>query len=159
MITAYLIGDQQLLERLRALPGIVNSGLVRGITRLGIDLQRTLQQDSLGGQLRSRARPPNLRADLRVEQSGGTITASVCTDLQNVSPHTHGRAGTTNVRASLRHKRGAFVRPIAKKAIGAPTSDRGPGLPERSFLRSALDSMTPAVRDEVETTLGEAISQ
>ncbi len=158
MISAHLIGDQQLLERLRALPSIVNSGLVRGFTRLGIDLQRTLQ-DSLGGQLRSRARPPNSRTDLRVEQSGGTITAKVRADLQNAAAREHGLSGTANVRASLRHKRGAFVRPVAKKAIGAPAGDHGPDLPEGSFLRSALDSMTPAVRDEVEATLEEAVSQ
>jgi len=45
MITAYLVGDQQLLERLCTLPEAINSGLVRGITRLGIGLQRTLRQD------------------------------------------------------------------------------------------------------------------
>ena len=156
MITAYLIGDQQMLERLRMLPSAVNSGLVRSITRLGIDLQRLLQQDSDGGQaLRSRARPLKSRADLRVEQSSGTITASVCTDLRNVSS----RAGTPNIRASLRHARGAFIRPIAKKVMGVPAGDRGPALPERSFLRSALDNMTPAVRDGVEATLAEAVSQ
>jgi hypothetical protein len=158
MISAHLIGDQQLLERLHALPSVVNSGLVRSFTRLGIDLQRTLQ-DSLGDQLRSRARPPNWRADLRVEQSGGTITASVCTDLQNGAARKHGLRGTADLRARLRHERGAFARPVAKKTIGAPASDRGPGLPEGSFLRSALDRMTPAVRDEVEATLEEAVSQ
>ncbi len=158
MISAHLIGDQQLLERLRALPSIVNSGLVRGLTRLGTDLQRTLQ-DSLGDQLRSRARPPNSRADLRIEQSGGTITASVCADLQNAAVREHVLRGTANLRANLRHERGAFARPVAKKAIGAPAGGRGPDLPEGSFLRSTLDSMTPAVRDEVEATLEEAVSQ
>jgi hypothetical protein len=153
MITVHLIGDQQLLERLHAIPSVVNSGLVRGITRLGIDLQRTLQQDSLGGQLRSRVRPPNSPADLRVEQSGGTITANLCIARE------HGLTGTANVRTSLRHRRGAFVSPVAKKANGAPVSDRRPDLPEGSFLRSVLDSMTPEVRDQVEATLEEAVSQ
>jgi hypothetical protein len=153
MITAYLIGDQQLLERLRALPSVVNSGLVRGITRLGLDLQRTLQQDSLGDQLRSRTRPLNSRTDLRVEQSGGTIAASLRIAREQ------GLTGTSNVRVSLRHRQRAYLRPVAKKVIGAPVGDRGPALPEGSFLRSALDSMTPAVRDEVEATLEEAVSQ
>jgi hypothetical protein len=153
MITAYLTGDQQLLERLQALPGVVNSGLVRGITRLAIDLQRTLQQDSLGGQLRSRTRPPNSRAELRVEQSGGTITAKLCTARDR------GLTGTANVRVTLLHKRGAFVSPAAKKVVGAPVGDHAPILPQGSFLQSALDSMTPAVRDEVEGALEEAVSQ
>jgi hypothetical protein len=32
-------------------------------------------------------------------------------------------------------------------------------LPERSFLRSALEDMAPAIRDEVEAALAEAVSQ
>ena len=151
MITAYLTGDQSLLERLQALPGVVNSGLVRGIARLAIDLQRTLQQDSLGGQLRSRTRPPNSRAELRVEQSGGAITAKLCTARDR------GLTGTANVRVTLLHKRGAFLSPAAKKVVGAPVG--APVLPQGSFLQSALDSMTPAVRDEAEGALEEAVSQ
>ena len=155
MITAYLIGDQQLLERLRALQSVANSGLVRGITQLGIDLQGLLQQGYLDGG----RRPQEPRTELSVEQSGGTITASVRTDLQTAVAREHGLVGTSNVRANLRRSRAAFVRPNAKKAIGAPTSHRGPGLSERSFLRSALDSMTPAVRDGIEATLAEAMAQ
>ncbi len=54
MITAYLVGDQQLLERLCTLPEAINSGLVRGITRLGIGLQRTLRQDNISGRVPTR---------------------------------------------------------------------------------------------------------
>jgi hypothetical protein len=109
--------------------------------------------------LRNGSRPQRPLTELSVEQSGGTITASVFTDLQAAVAGEHGLAGTPNVRASLRRNRTAFARPTAEKAIGAPTGARRPGLPERSFLRSALDSMTPAVRDGVEAALAEAISQ
>jgi len=51
MITAYLVGDQQVLQWLDTLPGAINSGLVRSITRLGIGLQRTLQQDNISGRV------------------------------------------------------------------------------------------------------------
>jgi hypothetical protein len=43
--------------------------------------------------------------------------------------------------------------------VGAPVGDHAPVLPQGSFLQSALDSMTPAVRDEVEGALEEAVSQ
>jgi hypothetical protein len=144
MITAYLVGDQQLLERLQALPGIVNSGLVRGITQLGIDLLR--------------AKRPSSSADLRVEQSGATITASVRLDSHNAA-RKDGVTGMTNVRADLRHKREVFLRPTAPKAAGALAGDGVPGLVEPSFLRSALDNMTSTVRDEIDATLAQAISQ
>ena len=37
--------------------------------------------------------------------------------------------------------------------------DRRIYLPERSFLRSAVEDIAPAIRDEVEAALAEAVSQ
>jgi hypothetical protein len=159
MITAYLVGNQQLLERLQALPGIVNSGLVRGITQLGIDLQRAVKRDARRDQPSRRStRGLASSADLRIEQSGPTITASACLDSHN-AVRKDGVAGTTNVRASLRRKREVFLSPSAPKAAGALAGDGVPGLVEPSFLRSALDNMTSTVRDEIDATLAQAISQ
>jgi len=159
MITAYLVGDQQLLKWLDTLPGVINSGLVRSITRLGIGLQRTLQQGNIGGRApTSRTAPLMSKSDFRIEQSGGTINASICLDFHN-AVWKEGQAGTTNIRTSLRRKREAFANPSARKVIGAPAEDGVPGLAEPSFLRSALDNMTSAVRDEIDATLTQATSQ
>ncbi|HKM71472.1 MAG TPA: HK97 gp10 family phage protein [Stellaceae bacterium] len=160
MITAYLVGDEQLLERLRALPDAINSGVLRGITQLGIELQRNVQQNKLSGQvLRSRTGSLKSSIDLRVDQSGGAITASVFTDSRYAGVQEYGFAGTVSVRASLRRIREAFGRPIAEKTISVRAYDRRMDLPERSFLRSALEDMTPTIRDAVETALTEAVSQ
>lgn len=160
MITAYLVGDEQLLERLRTLPDAVNSGLARSITQLGIDLQRNVQQDKLSGQvLRSRSGSLKSSIDLRVDQSGGAITASVFTDSPYAAVQEYGFAGTVSVRASLRRIREAFGRPIAEKSISVRGYDRRIDIPERSFLRSALEDMTPAIRDRIEAALAEAVSQ
>jgi hypothetical protein len=159
MITAYLVGDQQLLEWLDTVPGAINSGLVRSITRLGIGLQRTLQQDNIAGRVpTSRSAPLMSKSDFRIEQSDGTITASICLDFHN-AVRKGGLAGTTNVRTSLRRKREAFISPSAGKVIGAPAEDGVPGLAEPSFLRSALDNITSAVGDEIDATLAQATSQ
>ena len=158
MITAHLVGDQQLLERLQAIPGIVDSGLVRGITRLGIDLQRAVQRGARRD--RTSRRSVGLlssSADLRVEQSGATVTASISPDSHN-AVRKNGVTGTTNVRASLRRKREAFLSPTAPKAAGGLAGDGAPGRAEPSFLRSALDNMTPAVREGIDATLAQAIS-
>jgi hypothetical protein len=81
VITAYLVGDVQLLERLRALPEAIDSGLLRGITQLGIELQRHVQEDKLSGQvLRSRTGSLRSSISLQVDQNGGAVTASVFTD-------------------------------------------------------------------------------
>jgi Bacteriophage HK97-gp10, putative tail-component len=160
VITAYLVGDEQLLERLRALPDAINLGLLRGITRLGIELQSDVQQDKLSGQvLRSRTGLLRSSIDLRVDQSGGAITASVFSNSRYAGVQEYGFAGTVSVRASLRRIREAFGRPIAEKTISVRAHDRRMDLPERSFLRSALEDMTPAIRDGVEAALAEAVSQ
>ena len=159
MITAYLVGDQQLLKWLDTLPGAINSGLVRSITRLGIGLQRTFQQGNIGGRApTSRTAPLMSTSDFRIEQSSGTITASIRFGF-NDAVRKDRLAVTTNVRTSLRRRREAFVSPSAGKGIAASAGDGGPGFAEPSFLRSALDNMTSAVRDEIDATLGQATSQ
>jgi len=160
VITAYLAGDEQLLERLRALPDVFNSGLVRSITQLGIDLQRNVQQDKLGGHvLRSRTGALKSNIDLRVDQGARSVTTSVFTDLRYGAAQEYGFAGTVSVGASLRRIREAFGRPIAEKTISVRAFNRRMDLPERSFLRSALEDMTPAIRKGVEAALAEAVSQ
>src|SRR5437762_13813043 len=108
MITAYFVGDQQLLERIQALPEVVNSGLIRGITQLGIDLQRSVQRDARRDYASRRsARDPSSSADLHVEQSGATITASISFDPRDVVRR-GGVAGPTPARASPGLNRNAF---------------------------------------------------
>jgi Bacteriophage HK97-gp10, putative tail-component len=160
VITAYLVGDEQALERLRSLPEAVNSRLLRAITQLGIELQRDVQQDKLSGQV-IRSRTGSLKSSIgfRIDQSGGAITASVFSDSRYASAQEYGFVGTVSVRASLRRIREAFGRPIAEKTISVRAYDRRLDLPERSFLGSALDDMTPAIRDEVKAALAEAVSQ
>jgi hypothetical protein len=110
-------------------------------------------------QLMSRTGSLRSSIDLQVDQSGGGVTASVFTDSRYARVQEYGFAGTVNVRASLRRIRDAFGRPIAEKTISVRAYDRHMNLPERSFLRSALEDMAPAIRDEVEAALAEAVSQ
>ena len=159
MITAYLVGDEQLLERLRALPDAINSGLARSITQLGIDLRRNVRQDKLSGQvLRSRTGALKSSIDLRVDHGARIVSASVFTDLRYGAAQEYGFAGTVSVGASLRIRE-AFGRPIAEKTISVRAHNRRMDLPERSFLRSVLEDMTPAIRAAVEAGVAEATSQ
>jgi phage gpG-like protein len=159
VISAYLVGDEQLLERLRGLADAVNSGLARCITQLGIDLQRNVQQDKLSGQvLKSRTGTLKSSIDHRVDQTARGTTTDVFTGLRYGAVHEFGFAGTVSVGASLRRIRQAFGRPIAEKTISVRAYERRITLPERSFLRSALDEMTPAIRETVDAALAEAVA-
>jgi hypothetical protein len=160
VISASLVGDQQALERLRALPEAVNSRLLGAINRLGIELQQDVKQDKLSGQVLT-SRTGSLRSsiDFRIDQSRSTFTATVFTDSRYAAAQEYGFVGTVSVRASLRRIREAFGRPISEKTISVRAYDCRMNLPERSFLRSALKDMTPAIHDGVETALADAVSQ
>jgi hypothetical protein len=159
VIAAYLVGDAEALARLHAIPDAVNSGLARAIAKLGIDLQRTVQEDELSGQTIA-ARSGSLRSsiDLRIGQSAARVTATIFSDSVYARAHEYGFAGTVDVRASLRRIRVAFGRPISEKTVNVQAHRRRMDLPERSFLRSALEEITPAIRDEVELALREAVT-
>ena len=119
-----------------------------------------MQQDKLSGQvLKSRSGSLRSSIDLTVDQSGGAITASVSSGSRYAGAQEYGFAGTVSVRTSLRRITKAFGRPIAETTINVRAYDRRMDLPERSFLRSALEDMGPAVREEVQAALTEAVSK
>jgi phage gpG-like protein len=160
VISAHLAGDERVLAKLRDMPVSINSGLLKAITKLGIDLQQKVQQDELTGQMLA-ARSGSLRSsiDLQIDRSTTEVTASVFTDSSYARAHEFGFSGTVNVRASLRRVTEAFGRSISEKIVNVRAHSRRMNLPERSFLRSALEEMAPAIREEVEASLRETITE
>jgi len=159
VITAHLVGDEEVLARLRSIPGAVNTGLVRTVTKLGLDLQRRVQQDGLSGQtlaVRSGLRKSTI--DLSLEQSGDYVTATISSGSEYAHADEFGFTGTVDVRAGLRRVKEAFGRPTSEKLINTRAHSRRMALPERSFLRSALEEMGSAIRDEVEAAVREALA-
>jgi Bacteriophage HK97-gp10, putative tail-component len=160
MITAYLIGDEQVLSRLRGLPDAIGSSCARAITKLGIALQQRVQQDKLSGQvLMDRTGALRSSINLQIDQSAGRVTATVFSDCDYAHAQEYGFSGTVNVRASLRRIREAFGRPIAEKTISVRAQSRRMHLAEHSFLRSALEDMTPEIQDEVDAAMRETVTQ
>ena len=159
MISAAVLGDGPALERLRALPDLAATGIARAVAKLGIDLQNHVQQDKLSGQVLS-VRSGALRSsiDVATDQGATSITATVYSDLDYAAAQEYGFSGTVNVRASLRQIKEAFGRPITSKTIAVGPHSRRMNLPERSFLRSALDDMAPDIGAGVEDALREAIA-
>ena len=159
MIAATILGDEAALERLRALGDLANSAITRAIAKLGIDLQKHVQQNKLSGQVLA-VRSGALKSNINVatDQKATRITATVYTNLDYATAQEYGFSGTVNVRASLRQIKEAFGRPIVDKTIAVHPHDRHTSLPERSFLRSALDDKTTDISAGVEDALREAIA-
>ena len=159
MIAARLVGDDVVLEWLSGASDAVASGIAQAITQLGIELQRHIQDDELSGQMIA-VRSGSLKSsiDLQIDQDSERISVTVYSDSKYAAAHEYGFAGTVDVKASLRRIREAFGRQISEKTINVRAYRRGIELPERSFMRSALEDMDPAIRDEVEAALLEALT-
>jgi hypothetical protein len=153
VITARLVGDDAVLAWLRVTPDVAATGLARAISKLGIDLQRKIQEDEFSGQILA------TNIDLQIDGSGDGITATVSSASNYARTRGSFSVSTTDVRASLRRVKEAVRRPISEKRFNARPRRRRIELPERSFLRSALDEMDPAIRDEVEAALHEALTR
>jgi phage gpG-like protein len=160
VIIGYLADGEQISERLRKSTGAVSSSLIRCITQLGTQLQGDVQREELSGQvLKNRTGSLKSSIGVRIDQSRGAIAAIVFTDSRYAGVQEYGFVGPVSVKASLRRIRTAFNRAITERTISVRAYDRRLNLPERSFLRSALEDMTPAIRDGVEAALEEALSQ
>jgi hypothetical protein len=159
MITAHLVGDEKVLARVRAIPSAVSTGLVRTITKLGLDLQGRVQQDLASGQrLASRGGLSRFTVDLNLERSSDRIAATIFSGGEYAQPREYGLTSTIGVRASLWREKRSFRRTISEKVIILRAYNRKAALPERSFLRSALEEMGPAISGEVETAVRAALT-
>jgi phage gpG-like protein len=159
VITARVIGDDQVLVWLRSTPDAIASGIARAVTQLAIKLQRNIQEDELSGQILV-ARSGSLRSsiDLQIDEHGEEISATVCSDSGYAHAHEYGFTGMVDVKASLRRITEAFGRPISEKTINIRAHRRKMALPQRSFLRTALEDMDSTIRDEVEAAVREALT-
>jgi hypothetical protein len=159
MIAARLVGDDAVLAWLRAAPDLVASGLARAITTLGIELQRNIQEIELTGQtLGARSGSLESSTSLQIDQSGDRIAATISSGSAYKHAREYSFSGAVAIRANLRRRTKAFARPIPRKPISMRPYTRPIDVPEPSFLQSALEDMDPAIRDEVEAALREALT-
>jgi hypothetical protein len=159
VITAHLIGVEQVLSWLRTTPETVDIGLARAITRLGIDLQRTLQENKFTGRpLTGRFGALSSNVELSIDQTAHGVAATVSA-AGGSRVGEQGFIGGKGLKDNLRHVKKAFERPPLGKMATAQVRNRPSALPESSFLRSALEEMTPPIRDEVDAALSEALKR
>jgi hypothetical protein len=123
-----------------------------------MELQRNIQENELTGQtLAPRSGSLTSSNSPQIYQSDDRIAATVSSG----SEYTHAREyglGAADVGANLRRMTKGFRRRIPRKASSLPSYRRRIDVPEPSFLHSALEDMDPAIRDEVEAALREALT-
>jgi phage gpG-like protein len=158
VIAIQIADDAAAQQRLRKLGEAAESGIARAVTKLGIELRNTVQQDKLSGQV-LHPRTGTLRDSIttQIEQRQAVFSATVSSEARYAAVQEYGFQGRVDVRASLRRITKAFGRPIAPITIGVGAHSRRMDLPPHSFLRSSLDDMAPYIGSEIEDALREAL--
>jgi phage gpG-like protein len=158
VIAGYVIGDAQVIARLKELPQKTQHTLVRAITALAIDLQSKVKSDKLSGQvLKRRTGTLSRSINRQITDTANSVTGQVGTNIEYAAFHEYGFHGTQQIREHLRQIKQAFGRPIEPRSVTVAAHSRKVDYPAHSFLRSALHDMDAAIRGGIADALHEAI--
>lgn len=158
MITGYVIGDAQVIARLKELPQKTQQSLTRAITKLAIELQSKVKQDKLSGQvLKRRTGTLSRSINREITETANAVTGQVGTNVEYAAYHEYGFHGTQQIKEHLRTIKQAFGRPIEPRSVTVAAHSRKVDYPAHSFLRSALHDMDATIRAGIADALHEAI--
>ena len=162
MLAARIVGAETVVSQMTALPGKAHNRVKDQISRLTMELLTKVKSEKLSGQVLHNV-TGNLRASInqRVQDLGQSIVGAVGTNLVYARAHEFGvdQFKEVTVKAYLRTITSAFGKQLLTPVtfeVGSFSRNQHTKLPERSFLRSALDEMRPQVRQELLDALREA---
>jgi len=158
MIVGQIVGADRVIAHLEATTPKVMGSVQTAIQRLVLGLLRKVKNEKLNGQVLNVGKPPGgtLRRSInqRVVADALGVTGSVGTNISYARAHEYGFHGAVTVRAHLRMVKQAFGKALknpGKHEVKALT--RQMNLPERSFLRSAINEMAP----EIQASIAQAV--
>ena len=145
---------EALIAKMANAPELVRRALLRAVTVLSIDVQRSVKQDKLTGQV-LHVRTGTLRRSINreVTEREDGVFAVIGTNVEYAGIHEYGFNGTMSVQAHVRRSRQQMqmkksnVKPVGDVLVRAHT--RKVNLPERSFLRSTLKEFEPRIRHDL----------
>ena len=151
MLVARIAGAETVLSQLTSITPQVKGRVKNCVQRLTLQLLRKVKEDKLSGQvLKNQTGTLRRSINQKVEDLGSAIVGSVGTNLVYARVHEFGFDGQVNVKEHLRTITKAWGRQLAAPVqftVHAHTAQRH--LPERSFLRSAMDEMRPEIREQL----------
>lgn len=153
MIKGQIVGGEELVSRLTAMPERLRGQLKTTIQRLTLNLLRDVKSGKLTGQVLN-VRSGRLRRSInqRVEENGTSIFGVVGTNVEYARAHEYGFKGVVSVKSHMRKtKRGGSAYVSAH--------NRRMNLPERSFLRSALADSKVTIREQIQLALNGAAKE
>jgi hypothetical protein len=153
MLDIDIEGATELVARLDAMPAAIRAALKDKIADLADRLVDKIKSDKLGGEV-LRARTGVLQGSIgsSVDDAGASVFSA---GVKYAFAQEYGFDGDETVAAHGRAIREAFGKAIAPKTIFLRAFSRHMNLPERRFMRSALEDM----QDEIGRALSEAVSE
>jgi phage gpG-like protein len=161
MITAKVTPAATVVERLRGIAPNVRSALENRIQRLTIQLQRHVVQDKLQGQVLN-VRTGRLQRSIQQAMitNSDDILGVVSTNVSYAKAHEYGFSGTVTVKEHLRTIKEAFGKSLKEPVTFTVSSHSAKmNLPERSFLRSALNDMAGDIRTQIQQAVTEGANK
>lgn len=153
MLSVEIEGDEELVARFAAMPEAIRAALALKFAALARKLDDKIKNEKLDGQVLF-SRSGGLRDSISVslDESGASFSTS---GVKYAAAQEYGFSGGESVAAHSRTVKQAFGRAIAPKTIFVEAFSRQMRLPQRSYMRSALDDM----RDEIAQALREAVEE
>ena len=151
MITANIIGGEELVVKLQTIGGAVHAKLLSVITRKAIKLQAYTVAQKLSGQS-LKVRTGRLRRSInsRVNDSAKSIIGIVGTNVEYAARHEYGFHGTVNVREHSRTTKSGGTCSVRAYSYGLNYN----GHP---FLRPALSELQDSIISDINKAVNEAM--
>lgn len=152
MITVSVVGREELVAKLDAIPEAVRKGLRSAILEQLIQLQGYVKEQKLTGQV-LKVQTGTLRRSINVsslEETGSKISGAVGTNTQYGKLHEYGLP----VRAHTRLITQVFGRQLKFPEY---VNVKAFTMPERSFLRSALEDRAEDIQIALQLAVQEAV--
>jgi len=151
MLSVGIEGADALEKRLARLPDTIRQALAQKIEDLAQRLEQKIKDNLSGAVLQAKTGTLRDAIELRLEPTAAVLVART----KYAAAQEHGFLGEESVSAHSREIRQAFGRSIAPKTIFVRAFTRAMNLPERSYMRSALDEM----HDEIAAVLSDAVKK
>lgn len=155
MINYHVDGDTKLSATVDRIDAEVRQSIARSTLKLLIKVKR----EKLNGQVLNK-RTGRLGRSITqkpIELSNG-VAGIVGTNVEYAPPHEYGFNGDVTVKAHLRMIKMAFGKSISPKQVSIKTHTRKVDLPEKSFLRSALEEMRKEIKQDLEVSIQRGIA-
>ncbi len=151
MLSVEIEGADALEERFARLPGAIREALAQRIEDLAQRLEQRIKDNLSGAVLQAKSGTLRDSIEMRLEPSAAALVAR----SKYAAAQEYGFVGEESVCAHSREIREAFGRAIAPKTVFVRAFSRAMDLPERSYMRSALEEM----QDEIAAALSDAVEE